>query len=85
MTIPNEEDALQPLRRAARAAETPAPVDRLSVVLNGVIPAVKKFAEAIGEDHEMALFIGDAFCWFFSNHTAIRAIIPESQSASEMT
>jgi len=83
--ITNEEDALQPLRRAARDADTPAPVDRLSLVLNGVIPAVKKFTEAIGEDSEMALFIGDTFCWFFGNHGAIRAMIPESQSASEIT
>jgi hypothetical protein len=83
--ITNEEDALQPLRRAAREANTPAPVDRLSLVLNGVIPAVKKFAEAIGEDSEMALFIGVAFCWFFGNHASIRATIPESQNASELT
>jgi hypothetical protein len=83
--ITNEEDALQPLRRAARDANTPAPVDRLSLVLNGVIPAVKKFAEAAGEDSEVALFIGDAFCWFFGNHAAIRATITESQNASEVT
>jgi hypothetical protein len=85
VTITNEEDALQPLRRAARDANTPAPVDRLSLVLNSVIPAVKQFAEAIGEDSEMALFVGDAFCWFFGNHDSIRAIIPESQNASEVT
>ena len=85
MIITNEEDALQPLRRAARDADTPAPVGRLSVVLNGVIPAVKKFADAIGEDSEMALFIGDAFCWFFGNHAAIRATISDSQNASEVT
>jgi hypothetical protein len=83
--IINEEDALQPLRRAAREADTPAPVDKLSVVLNGVIPTVKKFAEAVGEDSEMALFIGDAFCWFFGNHASIRATITESQDASEVT
>ena len=85
MLIINEEDALQPLRRAARDADTPAPVGRLSLVLNGVIPAVKKFADAIGEDSEMALFIGDAFCWFFGNRASIRATIPESQNASELT
>jgi hypothetical protein len=85
VTITNEEDALQPLRRAARDADTPAPVDRLSAVLNGVIPAVEKFADAIGEGSAMALFIGDAFCWFFSNHAAIRATIPESLSANEIT
>ena len=85
MTITNEEDAVQPLRRAAQGADTPAPVDRLSLVLHSVIPAVKKFADAIGEDSAMALFIGDAFCWLFGNHAAIRATIPESQSASEMT
>jgi hypothetical protein len=83
--ITNEEDALQHLRRAARDADTPEPVDRLSLVLNGVIPAVKKFAETIGEDSEMALFVGDAFCWFFGNHASIRATIPESQNASEVT
>ena len=85
MIITNEEDALQPLRRAARDADTPAPVDRLSLVLNAVIPAVKKFADAYGEDSEMALFVGVAFCWFFGNHASIRATIPESQNASEMT
>jgi hypothetical protein len=77
MTITNEADALQSLRQAAREADTPAPVDRLSLVLNAVIPAVKKFA--------MALFVGVAFCWFFGNRAAIRATIPESQDASEMT
>jgi hypothetical protein len=85
VTIINEEDALQSLRRATREADSPAPVDRLSLVLNAVIPAVKKFAEAIGEDPEMALFVGAAFCWFFGNHASIRATIPESQNASEMT
>jgi len=85
MTITNEEEALQSLRRAARDANSPAPVDKLSIVLNGVIPAVRKFADAIGEDLEVALFIGEAFCWFFSNRTAIRATIAESQSASEIT
>jgi hypothetical protein len=85
MTITNEADALQSLRQAAREADTPAPVDRLSLVLNAVIPAVKKFAEAFGEDSEMALFVGVAFCWFFGNRAAIRATIPESQDASEMT
>jgi hypothetical protein len=85
MTIINEDDALQSLRRAAREANSPAPVDRLSLVLNSVIPAVKKFADAIGEDSEMALFAGIAVCWFFGNHASIRATIPESQSASEMT
>ena len=85
MTITNEDEALQSLRRAARDANSPAPVDRLSIVLNGVIPAVKKFADAIGEDLEVALNIGETFCWFFSNHTAIRATIAESQSASEIT
>ena len=85
MIIVNEDDALQSLRRAAREADTPAPVDRLSLVLNAVIPAVKKFAEAYGEDSEMALFAGAAFCWFFGNHGSIRATIPESQNASEMT
>jgi len=83
--ITNEEDALQPLRRAASDANTPAPVDRLSLVLNGVIPAVKNFAEAVGEDSEMALFIGEAVCWFFGNHASIRAIITESQNTSEVT
>ena len=85
MIVTNEEDALQPLRRAAREADSPAPVDRLSLVLNAVLPAVKKFAEAIGEDSEMALFVGAAFCWFFGNHASIRATIPESQNASELT
>jgi len=83
--IINEEGALQSLRRAAREANTPAPVDRLSLVLDAVIPAVKKFAEAFGEDSEMAMFVGAAFCWFFGNHASIRATIPESQNASEMT
>ena len=85
MTIINEEDALQSLRRAAREANTPAPVDRLSMVLNAVLPAVKKFADAYGEDSEMALYVGTAFCWFFGNRSSIRATIPDSQSASEMT
>jgi hypothetical protein len=85
VTITNEDDALQSLRRAAREADTPAPVDRLSLVLNAVIPAVKKFADAFAEDSEMALFVGTAFCWFFGNHASIRATIPESQNASEMT
>ena len=85
MTIINEEDALQSLRRAAREADTPAPVDRLSLVLNAVIPAVKKFADAYGEDSEMALFAGAAFCWFFGNHGSVRATITDSQTASEMT
>ena len=85
MIVTNEEDALQPLRRAAREADSPAPVDRLSLVLNAVLPAVKKFAEAIGEDSEMALFVGAAFCWFFGNHASIRATIPEFQNASELT
>ena len=85
MIVTNEEDALQPLRRAAREADSPAPVDRLSLVLNAVLPAVKKFAEAIGEDSEMALFVGAAFCWFFGNRASIRATIPESQNASELT
>lgn len=85
MVIVNEEDALQPLRRAAREASTPAPVDKLSAVLNGVIPTVTRFAEAVGEDSEMALFVGDAFCWFFGNHASIRATITESQDASEVT
>ena len=83
--IINEEGALQSLRRAAREAATPAPVDRLSLVLNAVIPAVKKFADAYGEDPEMALFAGSAFCWFFGNHGSIRATIPESQNVSEIT
>jgi hypothetical protein len=85
VTIINEEDALQSLRRAAREADTPAPVDRLSLVLNAVIPAVKKFADAYGEDSEMALFVGASFCWFFGNHGSVRATITDSQTASEMT
>lgn len=85
MTIINEEDALQFLRRAAREADTPAPVDRLSVVLNALLPAVKNFADAYGEDSEMALFVGVAFCWFFGNHSSVRATITDSQTASEMT
>jgi len=83
--ITNEEDALQSVRRAAREANTPAPVDRLSMVLNAVIPAVKKFADVYGQDAEMALFVGTAFCWFFGNHGSIRATIPDCQDASEMT
>lgn len=85
MIITNQEEALRPLRQAAREADTTGPVDRLSLVLNGVIPAVTKFCEEIGEDSEMALFIGDAFCWFFGNRTSIRAMIPDSQTSSEMT
>jgi hypothetical protein len=53
--------------------------------MNSVIPAVTKFAEAIGEDSEMALFIGEAFCWFFGNQASIRAMIPDSQNSSEVT
>lgn len=85
MTIINEDDALQSLRKAAREADTPAPVDRLSMVLNAVIPAVKKFSETYGTDSEMALYVGTSFCWFFGNRGSIRATIPDSQSASEMT
>jgi hypothetical protein len=85
VTITNEDDALQSLRRAAREANTPAPVDRLSLVLNAVVPAVKNFADTYGDDSEMALYVGVAFCWFFGNRGSIRATIPDSQSASEMT
>ncbi len=85
MTIINEDDALQSLRRAAREATTPGPVDRLSLVLNAVIPAVKKFTDTYGEDSEMALYVGTAFCWFFGNRGSIRATIPDTQTASEMT
>jgi len=83
--ITNEDDALRSVRQAAREADTPAPVNRLSMVLNAVIPAVKKLADAYAEDAEMALYVGTAFCWFFGNRGSIRATIPDSQNASEMT
>jgi len=72
--IVNEDDALQSLRRAAREADTPAPVDRLSLVLNAVIPAVKKLRRRTGKTPRWRCLPAPLSAGFFGNHGSIRGV-----------
>ena len=73
MTIINEEDALQSLRRAAREADTPAPVDRLSLVLNAVIPAVKNIGARMPGVKRANSSILTPYFWKFAAMLASRS------------
>ena len=87
MTIINESEAFGALR--GRAAERDAPSEvKLQSVLHYTLSEVGKFIASFivgAEDFEVALFVGEEYCWFFGENLAIRSSIRTATDPGELT